>query len=316
MNIIATDGFALNPGDLNWDTIEPLGKLRIFDRTSVSEIEERCIDADIILTNKVPFNRETLEKLPKLKCICVLATGFDIIDIKAAAEKGIMVCNVPDYSSSSVAQHTFAFILELCTQVGLHSASVHKGDWAKCPDFSYSLSPLTELDGKTLGLVGFGNIGRKVAGIARAFGMEVLYHTPSQKETELAEYTDLESLFRKSDIVSLHVPLRPETKHFVNSALLSTMKPTAFLINTARGLLINEQDLADALNEGIIAGAGIDVLSVEPPDPDNPLLRAKNCFITPHNAWMSKEARLRIMDTTFRNITGFIAGSPVNVIKP
>ena len=316
MNIVATDGFALNPGDLNWDTIEPLGDLRIFDRTAVSEIEERCTDADIILTNKVPFNRETIEKLPRLKCICVLATGFDIIDIKAAAEKGIVVCNVPDYSSSSVAQHTFAFILELCTQVGLHSTSVHKGDWSKCPDFSYSLSPLTELEGKTLGLVGFGNIGRKVAGIARAFGMRVLYHTPSQKDTELAEYADLQSLFANSDIVSLHVPLRPETKHFVNSTLLSTMKPGAFLINTARGLLINEQDLADALNKGVIAGAGIDVLSVEPPDPNNPLLTAKNCFITPHNAWMSKEARLRIMETTFRNITGFIAGSPVNVIKP
>jgi glycerate dehydrogenase len=315
MKIVATDGFALNPGDLNWDEINKLGELQIFDRTSVDEVISRCSSAEIVLTNKVAFSRETLNQLPKLRLICVLATGYNIIDTIAAAEKGIIVCNVPDYSSSSVAQHTFAFILEFATQVGLHSASVHKGDWSKCADFSYSLSPLFEISGKTLGLVGFGNIARKVAEVAQAFGMNVLYHTPSAKNITTARYVSIEELFSESDFVSLHLPLKPDNKEFVNMNLISRMKRTAFFINTSRGPLVNEQDLANALNSGVIAGAGIDVLSVEPPPPTNPLLNAKNCFITPHNAWMSREARERIMETTYRNISSFVANAPINVVS-
>lgn len=315
MKIVATDGFALNPGDLNWDEIDKLGELQIFDRTTPDEVISRCTSAEIVLTNKVAFSPETLNQLPNLRLICVLATGYNIIDIKAATDKGIVVCNVPDYSSSSVAQHTFAFILEFATQVGLHSASVHKGDWSKCADFSYSLSPLFEISGKTLGLVGFGNIARKVAEIAQAFGMKVLYHTPSPKNVSSARYAAIEELFTESDFVSLHLPLKPDNKEFVNMNLISRMKKTAFFINTARGPLVNEHDLALALNSGLIAGAGIDVLSVEPPSPSNPLLSAKNCFITPHNAWMSREARERIMETTYKNISSFLYSKPINVVN-
>ncbi|WP_207533111.1 D-2-hydroxyacid dehydrogenase [Desertivirga arenae] len=315
MKIVATDGFALNPGDLNWDEIHNLGDLKVFDRTGPEEIISRCSSAEIILTNKVAFPSEILNQLPKLRLICVLATGYNIIDTKAAAERGIIVCNVPDYSSLSVAQHTFAFILEFATQVGLHSASVHKGDWSNCADFSYSLSPIFEIAGKTLGLVGFGNIGRKVAEIAQAFGMEVLYHTPTIKDTAYARHVGLEELFSESDFISLHLPLKADNKGFVNGDLISRMKRNAFFINTARGPLVNEQDLADALNSDRIAGAGIDVLSVEPPPPNNPLLSAKNCFITPHNAWMSREARERIMETTYRNIRSFVANEPINVVS-
>jgi len=263
MNIVATDGFALNPGDLNWEPIKKLGNLTIYDRTNVDEIVERCKAAQIILTNKVPFTVDTLNQLPELKLICVLATGYNIIDTQAAKEKGIIVCNVPDYSSLSVAQHTFAFILEFATQVGLHSASVHNGDWVNCKDFSYSITPLFEISGKTLGLVGFGNIGRKVAEIANAFGMKVLYYTPSDKNVTTATYSSLEQLFSESDFISLHLPLKPDNTEFVNKTLISKMKKSAFLINTARGPLINEQDLADALNSETIAGAGIDVQTVQ-----------------------------------------------------
>jgi glycerate dehydrogenase len=314
MNIVATDGYALNPGDLRWDPIANLGSLTIYERTETCDIVERCKDAAVILTNKVPFSRETLGKLPNLKLIGVLATGYNIIDTEAAKEKGILVCNVPDYSSASVAQHTFAFILELATQVGVHSTSVHNGDWSNCKDFSYSLTPLIELSDKVLGLVGYGNIGRKVAEIGRAFGMQVIYHTPASKDT-IDKHVPLDELFQKSDFISLHLPLKADNKEFVNESLLARMKRTAFFINTSRGALVNEADLAKVLNEEEIAGAGIDVLSVEPPPSDHPLLTAKNCFITPHNAWMSKEARTRIIETTLNNIQGFLAGNPVNVVN-
>ena len=314
MNIVATDGYALNPGDLRWDPIANLGSLTIYERTEACDIVERCKDAAVILTNKVPFSRETLEKLPNLKLIGVLATGYNIIDTEAAKEKGILVCNVPDYSSASVAQHTFAFILELATQVGVHSNSVHNGDWANCRDFSYSLTPLIEISGKVLGLVGYGNIGRKVAEIGRAFGMPVIYHTPAVKDT-VDKHVTLDELFQNSDFISLHLPLKADNKEFVCESLLARMKKTAFFINTSRGALVNEADLAKVLNEERIAGAGIDVLSVEPPPSDHPLLTAKNCFITPHNAWMSKEARTRIIETTVSNIQGFLAGNPINVVN-
>ncbi len=314
MKAVVTDGHALNPGDLKWDGLKELAETEIFDRTDAKEIVTRCADAGIVLTNKVAFGREEIEKLPALKLICVLATGYDIIDIEAAQEKGIVVCNVPDYGTDSVAQHTFALILELVNQVGLHSRSVASGEWQKSPDFSYALSPLIELKGKTLGLAGFGNIGRRVAKIAGAFGMRVIYYAPHKKETDLAEYADLETIFRESDIVSLHLPLKPDNAGFVNADLLKKMKSRAFLVNTSRGLLIDEHALAAALNNNIIAGAATDVLSEEPPR-SNPLLTAKNCIITPHNAWMSFEARQRIMDITLRNVRGFITGNMINVVS-
>ena len=315
MKIVAVDAYTLNPGDLSWDKIGGLSEMKLFERTSSAEVIDRCIDADIILTNKVAFDKNILEQLPNLKLIAVTATGFNIIDTDTARQKGISVCNVPDYGTDSVAQHTFAFILELVNQVGLHSASVHQSAWVKSPDFSYALSPLTELKDKCIGFVGFGSIGRRTAEIAKAFGMRVFYHTPQKKDTDLGEYKDLNSLFSESDFISLHLPLKADNKSFVNKNLIEKMKRNAFLINTARGQLINEQDLADALNSGRIAGAALDVLSTEPPAADNPLLTAKNCIITPHNAWMSKEARTRIMEITFQNIKAFLGGKPINQVN-
>lgn len=315
MKIVVIDGYTLNPGDLSWDHISGLGEIKIYDRTSDADLYERCKDADVILTNKVSFKSETFERLPKLKLLCVTATGYNIVDTAAAAGKGICVCNVPDYGTDSVAQHTFALILELTNRVGVHSSSVQRNEWVNSPDFSYALTPLIELSGKTLGLVGFGSIGKKTAEIARAFDMKVLYYTPNKKETSLAHYRELDVLFAESDFISLHLPLKPDNKEFVNQKLLATMKPAAFLINTSRGQLINEQDLANALNSGQIAGAALDVLSVEPPAKNNPLLTAKNCVITPHNAWMSKEARERIMRITFENIESFSKGTPVNTVN-
>ena len=315
MKIVVIDAYTLNPGDMSWDPIGSLAEIEIFERTAEAELIERCINADIVLTNKVPFDKETLNQLPKLKLIAVTATGYNIIDTEAASKKGICVCNVPDYGTDSVAQHSFAFILELVNKVGLHSVSVHKGQWVNSPDFSYSLSPLTELKDKSIGLVGFGNIGRKTAEIAKAFGMRVFYNTPAKKETSIAEFKDLDSLFTESDFISLHLPLKSDNKQFVNKELIGKMKASAFLINTARGQLINEQDLADALNSGQIAGAALDVLSTEPPSVDNPLLNAKNCIITPHNAWMSKEARERIMEISFQNIKAFLGEKTINQVN-
>lgn len=314
MKIVIVDAYTLNPGDLSWDKISTLGEIEIFDRSTDAELIDRCIDANIVLTNKVSFNKELIEKLPNLKLIAVTATGYNIIDIEAATKNGVVVCNVPDYGTDSVAQHTFALILELANRVGKHSLSVAHGDWQNCADFSYALTPLIELKNKTLGLVGFGNIGKRTAEIANAFGMNVLYHTPSKKDTSLADYTDLNSLFEESDFISLHLPLNKNNKEFLNKDLINKMKPGAFLINTSRGQLINEKDLAEALNSDKIAGAAIDVLSKEPPANDNPLLKAKNIVITPHNAWMSKEARVRIMDTTFSNIQGYLEGKIINQV--
>ena len=315
MKIVVIDSYTLNPGDLSWKEIADLGDTQFFDRTSKDELVARCSEADIVLTNKVAFPADVLAQLTKLKLINVTATGFNIIDIEAAKKQGIVVCNVPDYGTDSVAQHTFALILELMNRVGQHNDSVKKGDWVNSADFSYALTPLTELKDKTIGLIGFGSIGQKTAEIARAFGMNVLYHTPTAKNTPLGEYRSLESLFSESDIVSLHLPLKADNKEFVSKELLSLMKPGAVFINTARGQLVNEQDLADALNSKRIAGAGIDVLSAEPPQKENPLLSADNCIITPHNAWMSKEARGRIMRVSFENLKAFLSGTPVNKVN-
>jgi glycerate dehydrogenase len=315
INIVVTDGYTLNPGDLSWKPFEAMGELTVYDRTKPAEIVERCAAATIVLTNKVPFNEATINQLPNLKMIGVTATGYNIIDVQAAAQKGIVVSNVPAYGTASVAQHTIALLLELTNQVGKHAASVAAGEWVKAPDFSYQKAPVTELAGKTLGIVGWGNIGEQTARIALAFGMEILYYNPNKKENAFAPWAPLPELFAKSDFISLHCPLKPENTGFVNNELLKVMKRSACIINTSRGPLINEQHLADALNNGQIAGAALDVLSTEPPPADNPLLSAKNCIITPHNAWISKEARQRVMDVTFDNVAAFLNGSPINKVS-
>ena len=314
IKIVVTDGYTLNPGDLSWEQIKQFGELAIYDRTQPHEIIDRCRDANIVLTNKVPFNEETLAGLPGLKMIGVTATGYNIIDVAAAAKSGIVVCNVPAYGTASVAQHTFALLLELTNQVGKHAASVAAGEWVNAPDFSYQKAPFTELAGKTLGIVGWGNIGQQTARIAQAFDMRVLYYTPSKKENAFAGWVPLTELFSQSDFVSLHCPLKPDNMGFVNNDLIGVMKRSACIINTARGPLINEQHLADALNNDRIAGAALDVLSTEPPSPDNPLLTAKHCIITPHNAWISKEARQRVMDITAANINAFLQHHPIHVV--
>jgi len=314
MKIVVTDAYPLNPGDLNWQNMEGFGELIIYDRSPPELIIERSKDADIILTNKVRFAKDTLQELPQLKLINVLATGYDIIDIVAAKEKGITVCNVPAYGTASVAQQAFALLLELTNHVGRHAASTAAGRWQQSEDWCYTEAPIMELSGKTMGIVGFGNIGQRTALIANAFGMDVIYHSLHEKEFAGAKLTSLKTLFTESDIISLHCPLRKDNYQFVNKGLLQLVKQSAFLINTSRGQLINERDLADALNNNRIGGAALDVLSTEPPGADNPLLSAKNCIITPHNAWMSKEARQRIMDITANNIHAFLNGNPVNVV--
>ncbi|MBN8855974.1 MAG: glycerate dehydrogenase [Sphingobacteriales bacterium 50-39] len=312
MNIVVIDGYTLNPGDQSWENISKIGKLTIYDRTSAADIVERCRDAEVVITNKVPFTAATLEQLPKLKMIAVTATGYNIIDTATARKRDIVVSNVPSYGTASVAQHAFSLILELTNHVGANSASVAAGDWQKAPDWCYTVAPVMELEGKTLGIIGYGNIGQRMSLIAQAFGMKVLYYSPGDKPWTPDERADLPTLFANSDVVSLHAPLTSGNEKFVNKDLLKRMKPTAFLINTARGPLIDEHDLAEALNNGWIAGAGLDVLSVEPPTDSNPLLKAKNCIITPHMSWISREARERIMEMTEANIKAFLDGSEIN----
>ncbi|AQG82593.1 D-2-hydroxyacid dehydrogenase [Spirosoma montaniterrae] len=316
MNIIYLDAFTLNPGDLDWLPLQSLGHVTLYDRSAPDQVVERLRDADAVLTNKVKLSRDMLAQLPRLRYIGVTATGYDIVDVAAAREQRIVVTNVKGYSTDSVAQLTFALLLELSHQVGRHSDSVRAGDWVASPDFSYAKSPLIELAGKTLGLVGYGDIGGKVAQIGRAFGMKVLVNRRQTSDAEPGiTYVDRETLFAESDAVSLHCPATPDTIGFVNRELLARMKPSAWLINTSRGSLLNEQDVADALNAGKIAGAGLDVLSVEPPKPDNPLLTAKNCLITPHIAWASYEARLRLLHDVADNLRAFQAGKPINTVN-
>jgi len=315
MKIVVTDGYALNPGDLSWDPIMQFGELTIYERTPIDLVDERCKEADIVLSNKTPITREIIERLSHLKLISVLATGYNVIDIEAARSKGVFVCNVPAYGTASVAQHTFALILLLTNHAALHADSVKKGEWQRSSDWGYAKKPLTELAGKTLGIVGMGNIGQQTARIANAFGMRVIYYSRNDKQTSLGEYKNINAVFSNSDFISLHCPLTPDNKEFVNKTMIQRMKPTAYLINTARGQLVNENDLAGALNSNIIAGAALDVLSQEPPVDENPLLKAKNCMITPHNAWMTKEARQRIIDVTADNIKSFLMGELKNVVN-
>jgi len=316
MNIVVLDGFTLNPGDLSWDDLTALGPSKIYERTARDELLARAKEAQIILTNKVELNRAHLEALPRLNYIGVTATGTNIVDLAAARDRKITVTNVPAYGTKSVAQATFALLLELTQHVGHHSETVREGRWTRNPDWCYWDSPLVELDGLTLGIVGFGRIGQAVANLGKAFGMTVVVHTRSSApgSREGITFVDLETLFRQSDVVSLHCPLNAENASLVNQQRLSWMKPTAFLLNTSRGLLVDEKALAAALNGGRIAGAGLDVLSQEPPPMDNPLLTAKNCIISPHFAWATRAARARLMKVTVDNVRAFISGKPQNVV--
>lgn len=317
MKIVVLDGFAGNPGDLSWEEIKSLGECTIYDRTAPEEKLERVKDAEIILTNKVPFNASDFNQLPNLKYIGVLATGYNIIDTEAAKAHGVVVTNIPAYSTNSVAQMVFAHLLNITNSVQHYTDEARAGVWSKNPDFSYQNTLLVELHRKKIGIVGLGNIGKAVARIAIGFGMEVFAYTTKshfQLPPEIHKM-DLDDLFRECDIVTLHCPLTPKTKNLVNAERLKTMKPTAILINTSRGPVVNEQDLADALNNGTIYAAGVDVLSEEPAVANNPLLTARNCFITPHIAWATKEARIRLMEITIENIKAFLDGQPVNVVN-
>ena len=314
MKITVLDGYTENPGDLSWDWLEKLGDCTIHDRTPAELIAGRTKDCDIVITNKTPLRRELLETLTELKYVGLLSTGYNIVDWEYCKEKNIPVCNIPSYSTSAVAQLAFALILELTNAVGIHSSSVHGGEWTACKDFCYWKTPLTELDGKTLGIIGFGKIGKAVAKIADAFGMEVLASTNHPSPTENVEFCSKDELLSRSDFVSLHCPLTPLTEGMVNADFLSKMKPTAILINTSRGQVVDEKALADALENGIIAGAGLDVLSVEPPRSDCPLIGAKNCYITPHIAWAGFETRERLMKICRENVEAFLNGTPVNVV--
>jgi glycerate dehydrogenase len=311
--IIITDGHTLNPGDLTWKPFEELGAVKIYDFTPEDLVLQRCQGATIIVTNKTPISKGIISACPNLKIIAVTATGYDVVDIQSANTRGVQVCNVPGYGTDSVAQHTFSLILELTNHVGLNSQSVRKGDWSSQDEFCYTKAPIRELRGKTLGVVGYGKIGRRVGDIGSAFGMNILYSASPQSNDPHAK--PVEQLFFEADIVSLHCPLTKDNRGFVNYSLLSSMKRSSLLINTARGQLINENDLLKALKEGLISGAALDVLSKEPPPADHPLLDLSNCIITPHNAWYSFEARSRIMEITVRNIDRALKGSSQNLVK-
>lgn len=313
MKICILDGYSLNPGDLDWSPVERLGDVTLFDRTPADKIVERAADADIVLTNKVPFSADTLRQLPRLRFICVLATGYNIIDTEAAARQGVVVANIPAYSTMSVAQMAFAHILNITNHVASYAREVADGKWTNCPDFCFWDSALTELAGKTMGIVGLGNTGMATARIAVAMGMKVVAMTSKSADTlpEGITPAPLDDVLASADVVSLHCPLTPSTRHLINAASIAKMKPSAILINTGRGPLVDEQAVADALNGGRLAAFGADVLSQEPPSGDNPLLSARNCFLTPHIAWATLEARTRLMSTATENVRQFIAGEPV-----
>ena len=314
MKIVVLDGYGLNPGDLSWEAMQSLGELQVYNRTSPSELLDRAKGAEVLITNKTVITAKDMDALPQLKYIGVLATGYNVVDIEAARSKEIIVTNIPAYSTRSVAQMVFAHLLNITQRVGYYAKENRQGRWATNADFCYWDTPLIELDGKRMGIIGFGNTGQATAAIAIALGMKVCVYSskPQFMLPQGIQRMGLDELFRECDVVSLHCPLTDNTKELVNAARLSTMKPTAILINTGRGPLVNEHDLADALNNGVIAAAGLDVLSTEPPCKDNPLLTARNCFITPHIAWATKEARIRLMDIAVNNLKGFIKGNIIN----
>jgi len=315
MKIVVLDGHTLNPGDLSWDNLNNLGDVTIYDRTAPRHILERAKTADIILVNKTVISKDIIEKLHNLKYIGILATGYNVVDVEAARDKGIIVTNVPDYSSNSVAQLVFAFILEFCNHVGEHSKSTKNGDWFNSKDFCYWKYPIIELNGKNIGIIGYGNIGKKVALLAEAYGMNIMIYTRNKIENQKYKQVTLHELLTKSDFITIHCPLNEETDGLINKDSLSLMKSSAYLINTSRGPIINEGDLAFALDAHSIAGAGLDVISIEPPNENNALFLAKNCIITPHIGWASKEARGRLLNISIENINGFLIGKLQNVIN-
>jgi glycerate dehydrogenase len=316
MKVVILDSYTTNPGDLRWDALEDICDLQVYDRTPANKTVERTIDTDAIITNKTIVDRFVIGALPKLKYVGLLSTGCNAVDIDAAKERGISVTNVPAYSTMSVAQLVFAHLLNFTNRIDLHANSVQSGEWCKSEDFCYWKSPLTELSGKTMGIVGLGSIGMNVARIACCFGMKVIAHTRTpQEDCDKIEYVGMDEIFRRSDVLTLHCPLNDETDKLINKSRLEFMKPTAFLINTGRGGLLNEDDVANALNTGRLAGAGLDVLSTEPPEVDNPLLTATNCWISPHIGWATRAARIRLIDQVVENFKGFVAGKPINVVN-
>jgi glycerate dehydrogenase len=317
MRIVVLDGYALNPGDLSWEGLERIGDLAVYDRTPEDKVAERIGNAEIVFTNKTLITRETINKT-NIKYIGVLATGYNIVDVEAAKEKGIIVANVPAYSTYAVAQLAIALLLEICHHAGAHDEAVKNGDWTRNPDYSFWNYPLIELEGKTMGIIGYGRIGRTTGNIAQALGMRVLAYSNSQNkelESEAMRYADLEELLEKSDVISLHCPLFESTKGIINKDNIAKMKDGVIIINTSRGTLIVEEDLAEALNSGKVYAAGVDVVSAEPIKADNPLLNAKNIFITPHIAWAPKEARERLLNMAIDNLEAFLNESPVNVVN-
>lgn len=321
MKIVVLDGYTENPGDLSWSGFEGLGEFTVYDRGSETDKEGEAIarigDAEIVITNKTPITKRVLDSCPSIRYIGVLATGYNVVDYTYAAKQGIPVTNVPGYGTDTVAQFTFALLLEICHHVAHHSEAVHVGRWEQCADFCFCDYPQIELAGKTMGIIGFGRIGQKVGIIAKAFGMRVLAYSPHEYERgkAIGTYVNLETLLAESDIISLHCPLFPETEGIINQGTIAKMKDSVIILNNGRGPLIVEQDLADALNSGKVQAAGVDVVSVEPIKGDNPLLTAKNCFITPHIAWATKEARQRIMDCAVQNLKAYLAGKPENVVN-
>lgn len=320
MKIVVLDGYTENPGDLSWKGLEALGDVTVYDRTSYTEsplIAERIGDAEIVVMNKTPISKETIDKCPNIKLIAVLATGYNVVDYNYAKDRGIPVVNVPTYGTASVSQFSIALLLEICHHIGHHNESVHAGNWANNVDWCYWDYPLIELEGKTIGIVGFGRIGQAEGRIAKALGMNVLAYDlyPNESGKTIAEYVDLDTLLSRADVVTLHCNLTPENTGLINKDSIAKMKDGAILINNARGQLIVEQDVADALNNGKLGAAGLDVVYTEPIKADNPLLTAKNCIITPHISWAPKESRQRIMDITVENVKAFLAGTPTNVVN-
>ena len=318
MKIVILDGYTENPGDLSWEGFAALGELTVYERTAAADIVPRIGDAEIVYTNKTPITAETLAACPKLRYIGLLATGYNVVDVAAAKARGVAVTNIPTYGTAAVAQFAIAMLLEICHHVAHHSDAVHAGRWTANPDWCFWDYPLIELDGKTMGIIGFGRIGQATGRIARALGMRVLAYDsrPSDAGRAIAKYVPLDELLANSDVISLHCPLFPETEGIVNKANIARMKDGVILLNNSRGPLVVEQDLSDALNSGKVYAAGLDVVSTEPIRPDNPLLKAKNCFITPHISWAPRESRQRLMDIAVENLRAFLAGAPVNVVNP
>lgn len=317
MKIVNLDGYTTNPGDLSWGPFEKYGDVTVYDRTKPEEIVERAKDADVLFINKCVITSDILDKLPNLKYVGLQSTGYNVIDCDAAKKKGIIVSNIPAYSTSAVAQLAFSLILQFTNKVSLHSEAVRDGEWSACPDFCFWKSSLSELDGKSIGIIGFGSIGQRVASIANAFGMKVLVFTPHPKPDEFknVEFIDFDTLCKKSDVITCHCPLTPQTENIINKDAISKMKESVIIINTSRGPVVNDTDLAEALNSERIQGAGVDVLRVEPPEQNNPLLSAKNCIITPHIAWAALETRARLLSILENNLKAFIEGHPQNVVN-